>query len=828
VPDSLLQLLGVRLADNARLADWTLAFRNSSWTAGVVIAGVLGGLLICWTYVLMERRARASGLPPRPIAISCLALLRMVTITLFGLILLQPVLALTVETVIRRTLLVLVDRSGSMKMEDPRFASEDLKRAALAKNVINLEKGLGQPLPSDTGPLRSISRLDMVRAVFRHPVLRLEETLLRDFDLVISTFATGVEDVETMADTVRGETKSAWLDKLKPDAPSTALGDGIREALVRRRGQSLAGVLVITDGASNFGIPAEEGARLAREEGVPLYFYGVGITSPRDIRVASVLTRDIAFLEDELAVTVRVRATGLAGEKARLNLRLGPDLVASEELSFSDDADQVVPLRFTPKTAGEYNLTASIDPRDDEPVKENNQATHRLRVIDSKVRLLFIESSPRWEFRYAQAALLRDRRIVTKFFLFEAGGALAGGDSPYLAGLPATREEWLKYNVIVVGDVPSSAFTAEQMTILDDYVQKFGGTLLFLAGPRANPEAYRGTTFERCLPVELGGQLPPVEPPTRLTSLELTAQGRTHPVLKIAGDDQASAAAWGRFARVYTTASVAGAKPGAQVLLVDSDPGKATRAGKLPVIALHQYGLGQVLWVGTDNLWRFRKNGGESAHALLWGQMAQTLGLHHLLGGSKRVQFTSDKTSCSRGDAFAIFARVYGTDFQPIRAATVRVRVSVRSGEAGGAATPAAESEVTLRAVPEQPGMFRGEFLTSLSGVHTVRMSDSGTANGDPKADGAAQPLEVVVNEPRFESGETALAEPLLRKLAAMSNGSFFREETLFELSRSIRERADRITTTQDADLWSSPLLFALIAAMLSVEWALRKRLNLK
>jgi hypothetical protein len=124
--------------------------------------------------------------------------------------------------------------------------------------------------------------------------------------------------------------------------------------------------------------------------------------------------------------------------------------------------------------------------------------------------------------------------------------------------------------------------------------------------------------------------------------------------------------------------------------------------------------------------------------------------------------------------------------------------------------------------------MFRGEFLTSLSGVHTVRMSDSGTANGDPKADGAAQPLEVVVNEPRFESGETALAEPLLRKLAAMSNGSFFREETLFELSRSIRERADRITTTQDADLWSSPLLFALIAAMLSVEWALRKRLNLK
>ena len=75
------------------------------------------------------------------------------------------------------------------------------------------------------------------------------------------------------------------------------------------------------DGASNYGSPPLEAARLARQEGVPLYIYGVGITSPRDIIVASVLTQEIAFVKDELPVTVRVRGQGLKGEQAKLVLK---------------------------------------------------------------------------------------------------------------------------------------------------------------------------------------------------------------------------------------------------------------------------------------------------------------------------------------------------------------------------------------------------------------------------------------------------------------------------------------------------------------------------
>ena len=36
-----------------------------------------------------------------------------------------------------------------------------------------------------------------------------------------------------------------------------------------------------------------------KEAGVPLYFYGVGITSPRDIIVTEMDAPEAAFLEDE-------------------------------------------------------------------------------------------------------------------------------------------------------------------------------------------------------------------------------------------------------------------------------------------------------------------------------------------------------------------------------------------------------------------------------------------------------------------------------------------------------------------------------------------------
>jgi hypothetical protein len=88
--------------------------------------------------------------------------------------------------------------------------------------------------------------------------------------------------------------------------------------------------------------------------------------------------------------------------------------------------------------------------------------------------------------------------------------------------------------------------------------------------------------------------------------------------------------------------------------------------------------------------------------------------------------------------------------------------------------------------------------------------------------------LEFNVTEPKFESGETAMNEPLLRQMAEASGGAYFREENLWQMPETISKKAERITTIVDGELWTSPLYFLLLLALGSTEWLLRKRWHLK
>ena len=816
----LLRIFGVRMDNAAHISGVQVVLRNSGAIGWIILLAVLLGAMTWWSY---WRDARDWVSPARR---RVLTTLRILLFLLLLLILLRPVLAFTIEGTIRRTLINLIDTSASMKIADPRFDEADRKRAALASGALDIRKGLDQPFDAKQAAQKPVPRVDLLRGVLRNDDLRLLERFAKAYDVNTFTFGAAIAEVTTAApapdpakpahDQAQPDPR-AWLDKLDPKSQTTAVGDAIRELLTRKRGQPLAGIFIATDGASNIGTQPLEAARLARSEGVPLFIYGVGITSPRDIIVANMFAQEVAFVKDELPVSVRVRGQGLRGESAKITLRLGTEIVATKELTFTDDEEQTVALPFTPKTVGEYELRASIEPRDDEAVKDNNAVAQRLKVIDSKVKVLMIEESPRWEFRYLQSVLLRDRRLEVKCWLQEGDPAIAEGEgTPYVKAFPATKEELFKYDLVVIGDVDPKSLGEAPMTWLSEFVTKFGGAVLFVAGNKHNPAAYRGTVLEKMLPVELSETVAKQTGPERPTTLELTAQGRTSPMMKLSPKDDENVAIWKRFPKIYWVARVARAKPAAQVLLQDSDATKATRFGKMPVVAQQQYGLGQVLYVGTDNTWRWRKNADDRFYPILWGQITQKLGLSHLLGGSKRTQLTVDKQSYSTGDRVAIYARLYSADFNPLKDATVEGGYTVKpTAEAG--AQPGLRQEVTLRAVPEQPGMYRGDFIALAPGVHQF------SVKGDP-----GTVIEFTVAEPAFELGESAMNEAVLKQMAEISGGGFFREETLAKLPDLIAAKTERVQSTVDAELWSSPVYFALLLLVASVEWYVRKKAQLK
>jgi len=818
----LLKLLNVPVDDAVRIAGASLAFRGGLSAGWFVFLILVTAVVVYWLY-------RSSPVTVAPWRRHALTTLRVLFVVMMLALLLRPVLAFTVEGSIRRVLVLLLDGSSSMQIKDPRLDANDQKRAAIARDILDPAKGLSQSLDrSRAREFEQVSRLDLTKSALKNERLNLLPRLDREFDLAAFSFGQGAAEIsarkgesETNSPASKGKDKKStiddfdWVDRLEATASSTAIGDAIRDVMNRKRGQPLAGVVLVTDGVNNAGTQPRDAAALARQEGVPLYIYGVGITSPRDIILQNLFAPDVTFVKDEVPVTVRVRGQGLSGESAELQLKLGDQVVATKTVTFGSDAEQVVPMKFTPQSLGEFDLTASIDARPDETVKDNNSRTQRLKVIDAKIKVLLVDQSPRWEFKYLQMMMLRDRRVDLKCYLVEGDKAISRtADTPYLPEFPARRDELFKYDLVILGDVDPKVLSAQHQDNLNKLVSDFGGGLLVLAGKRFMPGAYRRSALDKLLPVEF-------DPPTlesatdpvadKPIKLQLTAAGRANAMLRLSDKEEENAQIWSQLPPIFWAAKVSRPKPAAEVLLVDPDPGKESRFGKMPVIAVQQYGLGQVMFVGTDNTWRWRKNAGDFYYTLIWGQISQRISIQRLLGVSKRTQLSTDRQNYYTGDRVTVYARLYsGVGFDPVQEQSVKAFFGLKNGSGP-------RPEVSLRPVPEQPAMYRGEFIAPVAGAYNFWVES------DPQT-----LLDFNVTEPKFEFGETAMNEPLLKDLASSTGGQYFREEDLHKLPNTISAKTERVQSPLEVELWASPLYFLLMLGVVTAEWVLRKLSHLK
>jgi len=833
----MLKLFGIQVADGIKVSDISLAFHGFSPGTALLI-GLITIAATIWIY--LRTTPQLSML--RKVT---LIVLRSVLLAMILFMLMKPVLLLTVEGFIRRSLLVLIDSSASMQIKDLRQDPADLVRAGISKGVLDPKGGLTQAASGSADSASQMSRSELMKSMLTNDKLQLLTKLGETYDLVPYTFGQTLQALSTGGSAASGAPPpadapvkdSSFLSSITFDKPYTAIGDSVRGLLDLKRGQPLAGILLITDGGNNYGSQPLDAAALAQQDKVPLYIYGVGISSPHDIIVSQVYSPEVVFAKEEATALVTVRSASMSGKTAKLVLKLGDEIVGSQDITFGIDGEQVIPIKFLPKGKGEFELEASIDPLPDEAVKDNNKASQRVRVIDGKVEVLYIEQKPRWEFRYLQAMLVRDRRLDPKFYLVEGDPELGKEEnSPYLAALPTTRDDWMKYDVIMIGDVDSRIFNDEQMQAIGDLVSTFGGGLIFLSGKNYMPDSYRRTPLEALFPVEFEGQTSVAGAlSTRQVQLELTPAGQNSPTMRLASKEDENTAIWKGLPGIYWDARVSKAKPAAEVLLDDPTPDKSSRAGAMPVLALQSYGTGQTLFVGTDETWRWRRNIGEKYYTRFWGQVLLRLGLPRLLGASRLTQLTTDRKHYVSGERVTIFGHLYRSGFQPVLDPTVKGTVTIKPDQAGSGSEADLKKDISLQATPGKPGIYEGEIIVTTPGIYTF------TTDLDP-----ASPIEFRVTEPKFEFGDTALNVALLKKMAATSGGAFYREEDLYKMLETSKAAAAadltavdkipsglggstiKVPSPQEVEIGFSPLYFALMILTACVEWFLRKRWKLK
>src|SRR5439155_18431029 len=87
---------------------------------------------------------------------------------------------------------------------------------------------------------------------------------------------------------------------------------------------------------------------------------------------------------------------------------------------------------WKPKKTGDVTLSLDVPRHPEETVIDNNRLTAPIAIREEKLRVLVVESLPRWEYRYLRNALSRDPGVEVACLLFHPDlGKVGGGTKDY-------------------------------------------------------------------------------------------------------------------------------------------------------------------------------------------------------------------------------------------------------------------------------------------------------------------------------------------------------------------------------------------------------------
>ena len=740
--------------------------------------------------------------------VAALASIRLLAMFSIVFLLLRP--TLFTETRGQRPLpvAILVDDSQSMQTVDPRTTFADKWRTAIAYDLLPPD----QPMPAmpSSGDIPNTTpgkptRSDLAKHSLTNPRLQLLDKLKVHGPLQPASFG--------LSRSAKDPRDTKWIEDLTAKQPRTALADAALDFLKRDENELPAAIVIVTDGrenASQRGLD-ELGRECARLK-VPLHIYGVGSSSFGYVEIRETNVAETLFVEDTVSVPLRYRIRGFKDGQVELILKLNGQEVARKVVDVKEGDDLRDVLSFVPAQkdaqSGKQELTTSVRVMSGAETV-SDEVARSVRVVDRKMKVLVVDSQPRWDFKFLQRALMRDRRVEPKFILTDGDRKAMEAGAPFLPKFPMTRAELFAYDLLVLGDFPATYLTGEQQSWVREFVAE-GGGLIHIAGRAAAPATFSGTPLADVLPVEFQPVQFAIDEGNRAQMFrpELTPAGVRSPLLSLADDPAQSLKTWRELPEMYWYYPVTKLKPATEVFL--THPTARTTDNKpMPLLVGHYYGKGYVLYCGFDETWRWRFNEADKFFGRYWSQAVYVTGVPRTLG-TKLTQLSLDTPDPLLGKTGQVYARLFSPDLRPLTAERLEAKLERLDV---GPDDKDRSMPIELKALPGQPGDYVATVPFNRIGRYAFKV-DTGS---DPAA------LEYrVTYGPDHELAPGGMAEEELRRLAETSGGKFYREEDLHTLAANVQPKTTPFTRRDEILLWT-PWALAWVIGLFVAEWFLRK-----
>ncbi len=791
------------------------------FAAIVLLVLLLAGIVFFYAH---EQRSGASTRMRRT-----LAALRCMVVLLLAVVWLEPVLATYLHRRSEAYTLVLVDSSASMSLPD-RY--RDPAEAARIMKLVS--ESAGQKGPERWALVRQVLGHDK-GAFLRELAARNSVRVFRFGDSPASVGEIGMHGDDQHASAATSQPASALaakLDTLQPDMPATDLGRAVRQAVESTSGNPVAGIVILSDGRFNRGESLDVVAQYARDKRIPIYTIGIGDPAPpRNIAVAALEAPPNVFVQDPFKITAHLRAEGLDGESLTVQLlergpgEEQPRVLASKQVQVPSGG-QVQPITFSHKIgkAMEDRISVRVVPLNDETITDDNSKETTVRALANKMRVLLVAGGPSWEYRYLERLLERDTTADVSCWLQSADVRAVREGNTIIDHFPTESGELAKYDCIVLMDPKPGDITPAWAAEVEKMISDRGCGLLYVASRQNTPHLAH---MAQCKPLL---DLLPVVFDAREADLVLNELGHfqrsewsaaippaaaNSPVLALTDRPEENAEIWSKLGGIFWHYPVRREKPVATVLLRHSNPAMHNAYGNHVLLATQFVGSGRTGFMAFDTTWRWRRYG-DTYFNRFWIQLLRHMVEGKLLSGQRRGFIQVEREQASVGDPAVIEARLLDINFQPLSQPEVKASISVEG-------TP--KGDISLRPQPNRPGWYRGQFVPTHVGTHTIRIDLPADATGEPVSIRG----EVRVGRPDLEFRNTSLDRESLELLASRSaGGQYLSIDQAGELPAMIPSKVTTLVLTgQPTSLWDRWWTLVALIVLLGVEWTLRKRVHM-
>ncbi|MCC7192625.1 MAG: hypothetical protein IT444_07570 [Phycisphaeraceae bacterium] len=626
----------------------------------------------------------------------------------------------------------------------------------------------------------------------------------------------------------------------EPTSEQTDLLRGVRAAAGKLRGQSAAGIIVISDGRDTTG---RDDYLAGQDFILPTYAIGFrqptpGKGTPYDLSVVSVDAPQRTLVHNAVQIKALVGKDGGDAVNVPIQIeRAGKPLMTQHVALPAGAIQQMVTLSYTPTEPGDFVLSVHALEQSRERTTANNTRIFKLRVDADPIRVLYIEGYLRPEYTFLRDRLGNDPDINLATLIRSANPDQMGasGLSSVIAGGDLINQERLqKIDVVVLGDFEASMLSDSVYTQIRKWVEG-GGALMVLGGYHSlSDDGLARTPLAEALPVELvTGPLGQVEDSF---TLKLTDDGKRHPAMIVTGD-ASDVQRWESLPSLKGLVRVSKAKPGATVLIRavpsgDSSTPVIARGDEPIVLAWQRFGKGPVAVLTADTTWRWSRiarlaGKPDTMYVRFWSQMIRWLAGRDINQERTPLAVSTDAAVYQRGQRVTVRVKRNPAAMVPTpdgQAAATTLLLNVRSPDGRSTAlTPIASADPdtwTATYFPDRGGRFEVD----------ARLVTASSSAAQDLPERANQVAEFLVHGSGLELDDPSTNPALLEKLVRPTGGYYTDIDDQEGLTRLVENLPSEPRVTYDtrkATVWNSPVVLLIFLGCVSAEWIIRRRNHL-